>query len=222
MNPVLMYVRDRISGQNRTPEVDGDGRLRVVSSGGSGAVTGTVEVEQAAHDDLNCNANVQVGDADASDTNPLPVATDGRTITQTPTVTAGAYSAGDCVGGKLTFAAATREAGGGGVIKDMLIIDDAGQDVEMELWLFASDFTSPGDNAAWAPAEDDLEILCAIISTADGAWFAAGTPSVARVECSQRFDLGSGTSLLGQLVTRGTPTFANTDDITVNIGVLYD
>lgn len=35
----------------------------------------------------------------------------GITISQTPTVTAGAYSAGDAAGGLLTFANAARESG---------------------------------------------------------------------------------------------------------------
>lgn len=151
----------------------------------------------------------------------MPITGAGITISQTPTVTAGAYSAGDAVGGLLTFANAARASGDGGVIKDVLILDNAGQDVELELWLFNDTITAMADNAAWAPSEADLRKLVAIISTADGAWFTAGTPSAARVECSQRYDCAA-TSLFGQLVTRGTPTFAATDDITVVLGLLTD
>ncbi len=151
----------------------------------------------------------------------MPITSAGITISQTPTVTAGAYSAGDAVGGLLTFANAARSSGDGGVIKDVLILDDAGQDAELELWLFNAPFTPMADNAAWAPSEADLRKLVAIVSTADGAWFAAGTPSAARVECSQRYDCAT-TSLFGQLVTRGTPTYAATDDITVVLGLLQD
>lgn len=154
-------------------------------------------------------------------TGDVEVSTDGTTISQTPTVTAGAYSANDAVGGLLTFANAALITGGGGVIKDVIILDDAGQDVEMELWLFDRTFVAMADNAPWAPSEADLRNLVAIISTGDGAWFAAGTPSAARVECSQRYDC-VGTSLFGQLVTRGTPTFAATDDVTAKIGLLQD
>lgn len=142
-------------------------------------------------------------------------------ISQTPTVTAGAYAANDAVGGLLTFAGAALETGGSGIIKQVLILDDAGQDAELELWLFNATFTAMADNAAWAPSEADLRKLIAIISTEDGAWFAAGTPSAARVEVSQGFNL-AGTSLFGQLVTRGTPTFAATDDVTVIIALLQD
>jgi hypothetical protein len=144
------------------------------------------------------------------------------TISQTPTITAGAYSAGDAVGGLLTFAGAARVAGDGGVIKHVLIQDNAGQDVELELWLFNATFTAMADNAPWAPSTADLLNKVAIISTADGDWFAAGTPSVARVECSQAYHCEGGTSLFGQLVTRGTPTFAATDDVSVSVGLLQD
>lgn len=149
------------------------------------------------------------------------VKTGGISISQTPTVTAGAYTGGDAVGGLLTFANAAFFTGGGGVIKDVIILDDAGQDAEMELWLFDVTFTAMSDNDPWAPSEADLRNLVAIITTSDGAWFAAGTPSAARVEVAQRYDL-EGTSLFGQLVTRGTPTFVATDDVTVIIGLLQD
>jgi hypothetical protein len=145
----------------------------------------------------------------------------GNRISLSPTVSTSAYTAGDAVGGLLTFSSAARASGDGGVIKDVLIIDDAGQDAEMELWLFNSTFTAMSDNAAWAPSEADLRKLVAIISTSGGAWFGAGTPSVARVECNQRYDL-TATSMFGQLVTRGTPTFAATDDVTVIVGLLQD
>lgn len=218
MERALLIARNRATRQSRELECDADGALYCAVD-----VTVTdVTVTQATHDNLNANVNVQVNDADVSATNPVPVEADGATIAVTPTVTAGAYSAGDCVGGKLSFAGAARKATGGGVVKDIVIIDDAGQDVELELWLFGADFTAPGDNAAWAPVEAELHTLVGIISTADGAWFAAGTPSAARVECSQRYDLTSGTTLYGQLVTRGTPTFAATDDVTVLIGLLRD
>lgn len=197
-------------------------RLRTLLGGTiTVTVTGPIEVEQAAHDDLNCNANLQVGDANVDPDNPVPISTDGDTISQTPTITAGAYTANDAVGGLLTFADAAREDGGGGVIKDTTILDDAGQDAEMEVWLFRETFVAMADNAPWAPSEADLRKLVAIVSTSDGAWFAAGTPSVARIEVSQRYDL-VGTSMFGQLVTRGTPTFAATDDVTCIVGLLQD
>jgi hypothetical protein len=147
---------------------------------------------------------------------------EGITISQTPAISAGAYAANDAVGGLLTFALVGRQVSeGGSVLIDVLIVDDAGQDAELELWLFNQTFTAMADNAAWAPAEADLENCIAVVSTSGSTWRAAGTPSVINIECTRRIDL-AGTSLFGQLVTRGTPTYAATDDITVKIKLLQD
>jgi hypothetical protein len=149
---------------------------------------------------------------------------EGITITQQPTITAGAYAANDAVGGLLTFALAGRTVSeGGSVLTDVLIVDDAGQDSELELWLFSQTFTAMADNDPWAPAEADLENCIAVVSTSGSTWRAAGTPSVCQIECTRRIDLvAGGTSLFGQLVTRGTPTYAATDDLTVKIQLLQD
>ena len=149
---------------------------------------------------------------------------EGITIAQTPAITAGAYAANDAVGGLLTFALAGRQVSeGGSILVNVLIVDDAGQDAELELWLFDRTFTAMADNAAWAPAEADLENCIAVVSTEDSAqgWLAAGTPSVINIECMRRIDL-AGTSLFGQLVTRGAPTYAATDDLTIKIMLLQD
>ena len=146
----------------------------------------------------------------------------GNDPSETPTITVGAYAANDAVGGLLTFTNAAILAGDGGVIKKMLIIDNHGQDAELELWLFKETFTAIDDNAAWAPSVADLKKLVAIISTASGTWFAAGTPSVARIPVSQYFEL-TGTSLFGQLVNRSAaPTYNAVDDITVILGLPQD
>ena len=149
------------------------------------------------------------------------VTVNGITITQTPTVTAGAYSAADNVGGLLTFANAARVSGGGGVIKDVLIVDDAGQDASLELWLFDTTFTAGNDNDAWAPTEAQLHTLITVVKSTDGGWIAGGTPSVNPIEVARRYDC-TGTSLFGRLVTRGTPTYVATDDVTVRIMLLQD
>jgi len=145
----------------------------------------------------------------------------GKTISASPVVTTGSYYAGDAVGGLIPFANAARVSGAGGVLKQVTIIDDNGQDAELELWLFNATFTAIADNAAWAPSEADLEKLICVVSSTDGTWRAAGTPSAIVIEVAQRYDL-AGTSIFGQLVTRGTPTYAATDDVTVKIGLLQD
>ena len=149
------------------------------------------------------------------------IGAEGDTLVQKPVVTAGAYQVNDAVGGLLTFANAARVSGGGGVIKSLIIVDDALQSPQLELWLFNQTFTAIADNAAWDPTEADLENLVGVITTDNGAWFATASHSAADVEASKRYDL-AGTSLFGQLVTREIFTPAAIDDITVKMGVLQD
>ena len=141
----------------------------------------------------------------------------------TPVISAAAiYAAGDNVGGLLTFANVAREAGSGAVLKDVTIVDDDGEDAALELWLFDQTFTAGADNDAWSPSEADLENLLTIVTTADGAYFAAGaTYSAAVIEVSRGMSL-VGTSLFGRLVTRGTPTYTAVDDLSVRVNVLQD
>jgi hypothetical protein len=124
----------------------------------------------------------------------------------TPTVTAGAYTAGDVVGGKIIFMNCLNDKSYSGVLQDMIIIDDAGQDA----------------NGAGSFAEADLENLIGVISTADGAYYASGTPSVGVVRNLGLVLKSTDRHLYCQLVTRGTPTYAATDDVTVKIGILQD
>jgi len=173
--------------------------------------------------DVAGTETVTVGSITAGETVIGRVGSVSASIPLTPTITGGAYSAGDAVGGLLTFTNAARVSGYGGVIKNVLIVDDAGQDAELELWLFDQTFTNMSDNAPWAPSEADLENLIVVISTEDSGqgWMAAGTPSACDIEVARSYKL-TGTSMFGQLVTRGTPTFAATDDVTVTISLLQD
>ena len=146
----------------------------------------------------------------------IPVTGAGYELPQTPTVSLSAYEAGDAVGGKLEFKLAGRVAGDPGPLVDIILIDDAGQDEEFELWLFNDAFTAEGDADAWTPSQADLRKLIGVISTADQNWLAAGTPSVCSFMAIRQYKL-VGTSIYGQMVTRGTPDFVATDDLTVII-----
>ena len=148
-------------------------------------------------------------------------------ISATPEITAGAYSAGDAVGGLLTFTSAlirNNNNGGknSGKIESAVLIDNAKQDADIELWLFDSTFPATGDNDAFAPSDADLLKLIGVIPFT--TYYDGSTNSVAPVA-----DVGirvvvaaDATSLFGQLVTRGTPTYASTSDITVRLGLQQD
>jgi hypothetical protein len=74
--------------------VNPDGSINVTDNGASLTVDATdfdirdldqaqdsVEVFQATHDNLNTNANIQVGDTDVDNTNPVPVSDSGGSLT---------------------------------------------------------------------------------------------------------------------------------------------
>ena len=147
-----------------------------------------------------------------------------KTVTDNPTITAGAYSANDAVGGLITFADAAYKTFGSGVIQTILVIDDAKQSAELELHLFNKTFTATSDNAAFDPTDGDLEnyIGFILVTTADYASLTDNSAaSVSNVGLA--FNLTSGgTSLFGQLVTRGTPSYAATDDLTIKLAILQD
>lgn len=138
----------------------------------------------------------------------------------TPTVTAGAYSANDAVGGKLTFTDAARASGGSIVIEAAIIGDKSSALSSVELWLFDADFTAVADNAAFDPDDADLGALFAIIPFS--IWYAAADNGA-----SVRSGLGitaklAGTSLYGQLVTRTGPTLVSTSDVYVTLHVIQN
>lgn len=193
----------------------------VILSGGTASVTlagGTASVTLAGG---AANVTLLSGTADIG-----YVGSYGATPFQTPTVTSGtAYASGENVGGLLTFPNAARTSGGGGVIIDFVIVDNSGQDPELELWLFAETFTAGADKAAWAGGTADLQNCIGVLSTAQSSegYIAAGTPSICTTQgLAKRYDV-TATSMFGRLVNRTTtPTFTATDNISVKVGLLQD
>jgi hypothetical protein len=191
-------------------------------SGGSATIVGDVEVVQPTHDDLNANVNIQVGDADVSLTNPVPVGGLTTIVVDTPTITAGAYSAKDAVGDRLEFANAVRATPLSGIIQSITVIDDGNQAAELVLTLFDQAFTATGDNAAFDPTDADLQNCIGIvrINTADYQSFAdncvATTPPIGLPIVL------AATTLYGQLMCVGAPVYTATDDLTIKVHIIQD
>ena len=144
--------------------------------------------------------------------------------TQAPTITSGsAYAAGNAVGGLLTFSGMARVSGQGGVLQAAVLRDKAGQNVGYDLFLFDSAPTAPTDKSAVALAAADLAKCVGVVSFSGAALGAASTMGVITASgVGLAFRLTSGTSLSGILVTRGTPTYASTSDVSVDLLVLPD
>lgn len=141
-----------------------------------------------------------------------------KVVTVEPVIQAAAYSAGDAVGGKLTFSGLARAVGAGIKISGIVITDKAKQAASLDLVLFDRDFTATADNSPFDPSDDDLLNIVGVISvvTADYSQFVdnAVVAKSASIACRP-----VSTGLFGQLVSRGTPTFAATSDLSIKMAV---
>jgi hypothetical protein len=169
--------------------------------------------------DANGNAVPQGASAPSPVAGPLTLR-----ATQAPTVTSGAaYAAGNVVGGLLAFAGMARAAAQGGVLQSALLRDKSGQNASYDLFLFDSAPTVPTDKSALALAAADLARCVGVISFSGQALGAASTMGVQTVGgLGLAFKLASGTTLYGILVTRGTPTYAGTADVSVDLLTMPD
>lgn len=153
----------------------------------------------------------------------IPVA--GRTgqPSVTPSVTAGAYVAGNVVGGLMTFANAF--AGSSGVLQSIIIKCKSVQSATFKLYLFSQQPTNTTWTDKTAPAinVNDLPFLIDVFI------FAAPDSGLGTMTIYTQDGLGKalsntagGTQLFGILVTTGTPTFASTSDVSVALGIIQD
>jgi hypothetical protein len=137
----------------------------------------------------------------------------------TPTVTAGAYTANDVVGGLLTFGGLRN-----GTLQAITVCDNAAQDVDYLLVLFESAPTSIADNATFDIADADLDKIIYqdnMIGTGS-----SGVNRQAFTDNSYQYIYGlsvplwsAGGTVYGFLITTDTPTYAATSDITVTLQV---
>lgn len=140
-----------------------------------------------------------------------------------------AYSTGDLIGGKLTFTNALKKRPG--FVTSVCIPDKAAQASDMDLVLFNEDPTATTftDNAAFDIADSDLAKVMAVIGLGSSARFAFADNGVKflgslAIPVEAKASTGAYESTFyGALVSRGTPTFAASTDLTpVKLGVSQD
>lgn len=145
-----------------------------------------------------------------------------KTVAVSPTITAGAYSANDAVGGLMTFSNATNSKLTG-VIQTVVITDQADQGAALDLVCFNQSVTVASDNDAFSISDDDSKEAVAWISVTASDYIDVGGAKVAVIGgIGQLVTTYNGTALYCQLRTTGTPTYAATDDLQVAINVLQD
>lgn len=155
-------------------------------------------------------------------TQPVDVYGDTLTVTaKTTTIGSNAYGWGEVVGGLLTFPGAFREAGAGGTIRSLVIVDNIVQGSPLDLWLFDSPVTPSADHTPFHITDADAARCVGIISTGSNTTYATASNSV-QVEEVSRSVAGVSTSLYGVIVAKGTPTYNAVDALTVRLTITPD
>ena len=140
--------------------------------------------------------------------------------TVAPTITAGAYSAGDVVGGLLTFDVSG--APEGSLLTRALLVDDDNEKPELTLYLFNASPTSFADNAAFAPVVADLKKLITKITFATTDYVTVNSNAYALKEDLNDLIPANTGSIYGYLVCTSTPTYAATSDVWLALDFLTE
>lgn len=147
------------------------------------------------------------------------------TVAVTPTISSSpAYTAKDAVGSLMTFANAVRASGGTGTLTSVQIVDknNTPQDAALDLVLFNATITGATDNAIFAPTDAEAATCIGIVPILASDY---GDFSVNGIASRSGIGLDfvlAGTSLFGQLVARGTPTYSGTTDLVVTLTIVQD
>ena len=128
-----------------------------------------------------------------------------------------AYTAGDSVGGAMTFDVGGSSTGGG-LINNLIVYDDDGEGAAGALWLFKANLVTPiADQAAFGVVLADLANLIDIITlpafTTIGALKVAVLPDL-----GDKFQVTGG-KIYGYFVCSATPTYAAAKTLRFVLGI---
>lgn len=143
-----------------------------------------------------------------------------KTVTKALTVGTAAYTANDVVGGLIEIDVAS--AGGGGVVGQVELIDDANQKEPYILYLFREKPSVIADDAAYAPAVGDLIKQCGKIVIAAGHYETVNSNAWAQVKDLNIWYTTTDGKLYGYLVAQDTPDYAAAGDLTLVVSVWAD
>lgn len=144
------------------------------------------------------------------------------TIANAQTVTASsAYASGNAVGGLVTLSNAARVTSGSGLVQSVIIDTKSAQTTSTDVVIFNANPSGSTctDKTAFSVAAADFDKIVGVAHVTD--WTSLGTPSVGQAQnLAMPFALSSGTTLYACVVTRGTPTYAATTDLSLALRVL--
>lgn len=230
------------AGQTNPVTCTQTGRLRVGLSSASNIAPGTIGANTSAADLVGCKyvaAGVTFADGNtgviscdsAGNLRAVPAATESHlgevggnqvTISNAQTVTASsAYATGNAVGGLITFTNVARVSGGSGLIQSVVAYTKSAQSSGLELWVFSANPSGSTctDKTAFSVASADFDKVVWVFAIS--SWYSGGTPSVGlSSDRAIPYALSSGTSFYACLVTRSTPTYASTSDVSIAVRLI--
>lgn len=135
-----------------------------------------------------------------------------------PTITAGAYSANDVVGGLLGFSLLNGYRQVAGFIRSVRISDDDNEKAALKLHLFESAPAAIADNAAFAPSFADLRKRFAVIAIAAADFTTINSNAQAIVSTNTSLDFqAENATIYGYLVCDATPTYTAVTDLVITL-----
>jgi len=138
------------------------------------------------------------------------------TLTVAQTVTASsAYTAGNAVGGLITLSNINRASGLSVFMQSIVVNSKSLQSAQLDLVFFNANPTGSTctDKTAFSVATADAAKLVGAAHVSD--WTASGLGSVGQMQQPPIGITPSGTAVYACMVTRGTPTFTATSDLTL-------
>ncbi len=138
--------------------------------------------------------------------------------TVAPTIATSAYTAGDVVGGLLTFDISGMPEGG--LITRALLVDDDNEKYELTLYLFNAAPTTIADADPFAPAIADLKKLVTKITFAVADYVTVNSNAYALKEDLNDVVPVTTGRLYGYLVCTSTPTYTAASDLWIALDFL--
>jgi len=147
-----------------------------------------------------------------------------KTITKVLPISTSAYTAGDVVGGLITFDVANSM--GSGYLESVRIVDDDAEKAELTLYLFRAAPSSIADAAPFAPTVADLKLMIGkiVFYAADYATLNLNATAEKHFGIDDiffEFTTDSG-NIFGYLVCTATPTYTAVTDLSVILTALLD
>lgn len=149
-------------------------------------------------------------------------------LSATPTIDTNVYGNGDLIGSEeIALALAVRSDGlraASGIIQSVIVTDLGAQAADLDVYFFDTELTNTTftDNGAWDVDDTDLLNLIGVAAVTDWRSLADNSNGQA-LNLGMPFTLlASMTTIYAVLISRGTPTYASTTDLTLRVAILQD